>query len=496
MTSLRSSLALPLISVLLAAGTFGPPAHGHEAKTPVIVDTDMALDDVRALALLASDDHVSLEAAIATGGASSVGAGAGNLAWVLDRLGQGSVPVASGRSSGGDPPAWREVSETLGFTLTEPRSAPADVLEDPAEAVSAALGGSEGDPVYLCLGPATTLAALLDTDPSLAEQIGSVYFLGDPPSPRSGAWNTKRDPEALSRVRNAGVRIHFVWLANGDWLRYDEDLLEAVSALDGAAAELVARLHRDERIRDRIEAGHMKAWDETAVLSLLEPGRVGTEPLGGEVGHVRVHEVSPVFVREQVLARLGAEMGQTLPPRASVVLDSYPVDPSMMREDVARVVPTLIERHGMEEWKATWLTNELHRHLGIYSIIGAKMGVRARELLGASVDEVEVASEAGSSPPLACLNDGLQVSTGASLGRGTISVREDEARVAAEFSSGDRKVHLRLRDEVVQRIREDIRQAIADHGKLTPAYFARVRQLAIEYWAELDRSEIFVEHFH
>jgi pyrimidine-specific ribonucleoside hydrolase len=492
----RCTLAVALLALLAAAVTALPPAVAHEARTPVIVDTDMALDDVRALALLAAHDHVSLEAAIATGGASSAGAGAGNLSWVLDQLGVHAVPVAQGRASGGGAPPWRAMSETLGFALTEPKSPPADVPGDPAAAVSAALEASAGAPVYLCLGPATTLAALLDADPSLADSLGAVYFLGDPPSPRADAWNTKRDPGALARVREAGIKTHFVWLADGEWLRYDEDLLEAISALDSPAADLVARIHRDDRVRDRLEAGHMRAWDETAVLSLLFPERVGTEPLDGEAGHLRVQQASPVFVRKQVLALLGAPLGGSLPPRRSVVLESYPVDPSMMRPDVGPLVPTLIERHGMEEWKATWLTNELHRHLGIYSIIGAKMGVRARELLGASVDEVRVLSEAGSSPPLACLNDGLQVSTGASLGRGTISVREDEPRVAAEFASGDRKVHLRLREDVVERIRGDIRQALADHGKLTPAYFARVRELALEYWAELDRSEIFVEHVH
>jgi len=47
----------------------------------------------------------------------------------------------------------------------------------------------------------------------------------------------------------------------------------------------------------------------------------------------------------------------------------------------------IIEAHGLEEWKAVLLTNELRRHFGMCSIIGAKMGIRVREVLNAPFDE-------------------------------------------------------------------------------------------------------------
>lgn len=498
MNLLHAAASRPLLlsAVIAAAAAACLPGLAHEAVTPVIVDTDVALDDVRALAVLAADDHAAVEAAVVTEGASSVEVGAANLRWALERLGLGAVPVAAGETTAGDAPAWREMSETLGYVLSDTPDAAEQGVPTPHQAMMDALSATEGDVVYLCLGPATTLAELVQSDPELASRLGAVYFVGDPPSPQADAWNTRRDPEALQTVLDAGLRVNFVWLDGEDWLHYDENLLEAISALDGAAAELIARMHRDHRVRAKIEAGHVKAWDETAVIAMLHPDRTRSDALGHGAGSTRIHHVDASFTREQLLAALGAPMDEPLPPRRSVVLDAYPVDPSMMRDDVAQIVPTLIERHGLEEWKATWLTNELHRHLGIYSIIGAKMGVRARELLGASVDEVSVTSEAGSDPPLACLNDGLQVSTGASLGRGTIRVLEEQTGVAAEFASGDRRVHLRLREEIIQRIRGDIRRARDEHGNLTPAYFDRVRELALEYWADLDRTEIFVEHFH
>lgn len=41
----------------------------------------------------------------------------------------------------------------------------------------------------------------------------------------------------------------------------------------------------------------------------------------------------------------------------------------------------------MQEWTAVLLTNELHRHLGMWNIVGAKMGIRAMEVLTAPFDD-------------------------------------------------------------------------------------------------------------
>lgn len=195
------------------------------------------------------------------------------------------------------------------------------------------------------------------------------------------------------------------------------------------------------------------------------------------------------------LLSLGAAAHDTpLDARPAVVLDSFPTRAEQVQPDVRPWMEKIIAAHGIEEWKATLLTNELHRHLGTYSIIGAKMGIRARELLGAAFEDVRVESHAGLKPPLSCLNDGLQVSTGASLGRGTIRVVENQPPVPeAVFIHGGKAIRLRLKPAVVERISADIAAAIKEHSHLTPAYFAAIRALSLRHWAEMKRAELFEE---
>ena len=155
-----------------------------------------------------------------------------------------------------------------------------------------------------------------------------------------------------------------------------------------------------------------------------------------------------------------------------------------MRESAAQI----ISRHGLEEWKAAVLTSELHRHLGTYSIVGAKMGLRARERFNVALDELRVESHAGLKPPLSCLNDGLQTATGASLGRGTISVPTNVPPACeAIFRYGERRLRLSLKPEFARRIAEDMAALEKKHGGLTPSYFQEVRIVSLKHWLNFDR---------
>lgn len=166
-------------------------------------------------------------------------------------------------------------------------------------------------------------------------------------------------------------------------------------------------------------------------------------------------------------------------------LDSY-------ADDVRDIVGTCIECYGEREWKIITLTNEIHGHLGIYSTLGAKMGLYAMGLLQAD-EPVSVCSFAGTQPPVSCFNDGLQVSTGASLGHGLIGISDEaEKRAEAIFTCGNKSVRLRLKPQYENAVIQDIKRGVALYGN-SPEYWLYVRSLALKYWRDWDRKEIFTE---
>ena len=168
-----------------------------------------------------------------------------------------------------------------------------------------------------------------------------------------------------------------------------------------------------------------------------------------------------------------------------------------------------IARWGKEEWRAVILTNEIHGHIGIYSTIGAKMGIYALEFISRccnKAEELKVLSFAGSRPPVSCFNDGLQISTGATLGHGAIEIAKScaeskehaDARVEAIFrfraicgtEAKEMQLRVWLKEELRQQIAGDIANAVKQYGH-TPDYWQQVRRLALDYWQQWNRAGIF-----
>jgi pyrimidine-specific ribonucleoside hydrolase len=177
----------------------------------------------------------------------------------------------------------------------------------------------------------------------------------------------------------------------------------------------------------------------------------------------------------------------------SLVFKGFPDMPELYADDVRPFMKRIIQKYGKEEWRIGVLTNELHGHLGIYSIIGAKMGMRARQYFNIGVDDISIVSYAGSTPPLSCMNDGLQVSTGGTVGHGLFSVSsEPPYRPEAAITFKGRTIHIRLKDQYWDSVKADIQKGVELHGSGTENNWKYVRRLAIKYWLEWDRREIFI----
>lgn len=178
---------------------------------------------------------------------------------------------------------------------------------------------------------------------------------------------------------------------------------------------------------------------------------------------------------------------------ANGILTSFLLPEDFYAEDVKKIASQTIENYGIEEWKLVVMTNEIHGHLGIYSTIGAKMGLYARECFAekGGKGEISVVTFAGTVPPISCTNDGLQISTGATVGHGLITVSDEEQkRVEAIFTCKEQSLRLKIKSEYIKQIKSDIQHGIAMYGH-TPSYWQYVRELSIKYWSGWNRKEIF-----
>ncbi len=177
------------------------------------------------------------------------------------------------------------------------------------------------------------------------------------------------------------------------------------------------------------------------------------------------------------------------------VFAHFPTAPDFYREPVAALIREgLVERFGEDEFAAVVLSHEIHQHIGIYTIIGAKMGVRARELLEAPRRAVEVVVETQPDTPPACAVDGLQASLGSTYGQDLIRIQPVVERgLTVTFTHGDRRLRVALKDGFKAEIQRIVETNATRHGDLSPAYFEAIRAASYRIWAEWDRAQIFEE---
>lgn len=479
--------------ILLLFCFFSHLAHAHIYRISVLVDTDMALDDIRALAMLLNSDMVDIPLIVTSDGVASPQTGFQSLTRLLKYFKRKDIKIAEGKILGKPAPLWRSWSEDLKWPemygapgkISAGRRAPAEIVKT--------LKSQEKDILYLCLGPLTNLAEALSLSPEIKGKISRLIYFGAHPDHPLPGWNTTRDPDSARFVFDSGLEIYSMSLPEEKLLRFDERLYKQIGSMGTPTAQLVESIHGVPVLKKLLSQGHFYVWDEMTVIYLNWPSLFNFVPTADHAHVMSLVAFKTEGVHDAYLKLLGHSADFHLSPRHSVVLSVFPSDPSLFREDVSPYVEEIIEKYGIEEWKACLLTNEFHRHLGIYSLIGAKMGIRAREILEAPFDKLRVVSFAGNGPPLSCMNDGLQVATGASLGRGTIQISDRKPRPAAAFFYKNRKLNLTVKQELLWSIKEDIKTALRKYGGLNPEYFAHIRKLSISYWLDLDRQNIFNE---
>ena len=99
---------------------------------------------------------------------------------------------------------------------------------------------------------------------------------------------------------------------------------------------------------------------------------------------------------------------------------------------------------------------EFHGHNGPYMVIGLRMGLTALEMLDCKGwFDLECEVRLQWNPPDSCVIDGIQSSTGCTMGKKNISVIE-EPGVMASFISGENELTIVLKSEVISKIRDNM----------------------------------------
>lgn len=464
-------LSLLLFSLSLSAHPW-KPAHY------VIIDTDGGTDDIKAITMFLASPDVRVLAVTTSAGVLDARTAYIKVKSLLNFFYHEGLPVGINANSGFNSPQY-PVASNLKWgeeTLIDRAVAP-----DAITLIKEILSAEKTKISFLCLGSMSTVYKAGNEIPGFNEYIKDIIWSANGLSDTKG-FNFNIDRKAADKMLNGLIPVKVV-KGTGDDVFYDESLLKDIEAVNTLYGKKMVEFFNSPSIINHPFA--FTSCDDITALYVHFPGLFKEDISGIN------YNCSPLGLQPLKDGVIKILKGETVP--RNQVIKSMPDDPSFYFDDINSSVKDIIIRYGIDEWTSGVIANELHRHLGVFAIVGVKMGIRAREYFDTGVDEFSAVSFAGSTPPLSCMNDGLQVSTGATPGHGLLTVRNDTtAYPSALFTYMNRRIRITLKPEIAAKISAELREINFVNGLDSDIYWELVRKNSIKYWLNLDRHEVFI----
>jgi pyrimidine-specific ribonucleoside hydrolase len=454
-------------------------SHPWKPSHYVIIDTDGGIDDMRAISMLLASPDVRVLAVIVSPGSLSADNAYIKVRSLLNSFYHEGIPVGINRVSSYKSPEFPVALLTRWGNEVGINSEKAlDFIPLISEIISA----EKTRISFISLGSMSTAYNSLRNIPDFGKQVKDFIWSADGADDKAGFNYSIDKPNSIAMLKQE-IPVKVVRKFNlNDAVFYDKEFLLSIGNINTRYAEKLSSYFNAAGSDNHKFSS--EATDEMTALFLHYPELFVSKTLGN------VSDCFPSDLQGLRESTIRILKGETV--AKNQVIKEMPADPSFYFDDLRGSVAEIIKKYGMDEWNSGVLANELHRHLGVFAIIGVKMGIRAREYFNTGVDEFSVISFAGSIPPVSCFNDGLQVSTGATPGHGLLTVINDQpVSPSAEFTYLDSKIRLTLKPEITEKITSELKEINFVYGLDSNTYWELVRKSSIKYWLSMDRHEIF-----
>ncbi|MDY6801380.1 MAG: nucleoside hydrolase [Bacteroidota bacterium] len=463
-----------VLTIIISLFLFFPHTKAHPWKPDhyVIIDTDCGLDDFRAIRLMLESSNIRILAITTSNGVINAKDGYYKVKNLLQATYHEGILVGANKNSESK---IIDCETAQNFCWSNNKYNKDTKCIEYTEVLNRVFDHHNGEIIFINLGSLNTIFNYFSKYPKHKNKIKEVLWTTNYKMP-SEDFNYCLDSSAYHSFLN--LNLPLTAIHNEMFKQYSDPWIEHLKETGTLLSEDISRsINQPNNIFSK------NLYDETAFLYLLNPNFF-TQKIEENIlkRELETDIESLNMVMDSIF------LSNTVNTQA---FSSFPEGESDYIEDIQNIMTEAIQKWGKDEWATCVLTCEIHRHVGVYTLIGAKMGVRAREYFGAGMDELKIVSYAGLEPPFSCLNDGLQVSTGATLGHGLISVQKNSKIPQADFYYLGQKITISLKDEYKTKVASKIKKLSYIHGLDSNIYWDMVRDIAINGWKDWDRHEIF-----
>lgn len=473
---------LPFI-LILAFFSYHPAlsSSGEPSEHPIIIDTDCAPDDFRAINYFLSDRDVEILAITSEDGVTEPEDGFLKIKSMLKDLGHEGILSSQGIITKNEAPEWRTIAKSLqwGKPLIS-YSEPTEIKEFLVKTITEEKRKVD----IVCMGPLTNVANAILMRPAIKKEINRIIWF-DQCEPGNKWTNYGMDCLSADYLLKTDIPVYRI-KAGKQVIDFDKDLLEKIGKINSPYAKKIYNTHSSDSIIKKINQKHFKIWDDLTALfyfypDLFEIDTSHSDTLGNII---QLNKTADVHYKILDMLEKYYENSRT-------TLKEVPTDTSHYQQDLRPYVKEIIDRHGRKEWEAAVLAHEMHHHLGLYSTIGVKMGIRALNYFRAHPGDLDIVSYCGTKPPTSCMNDGIQVATGSTIGNGSFQMGEPELFPEIKVTHKNQTIVIKLKNDVYKKMKNIIEEGKKKYGFQSEKYWSFIREQSINQWKELDRNSIF-----
>ncbi|MDR2010164.1 MAG: nucleoside hydrolase [Bacteroidales bacterium] len=443
------------------------------AKYNIVIDTDCGIDDFRAMTYFMASRDYNINAVTTVDGILDPDMASAYIHEILKIYHHEGIPLGKGNKNNASK-KYTEHARAYWKNFIPEIIVPQ--LMSSVELLYKAIENERKRTIVVAMGPLTNIAELIGKHPEIMPKIEIILWYSEFDEKPFG-YNYEQNTKAYEIIRENNVPLKII---SGQDMKLTDDFFESCKEIKSVYAKTVLKFF--EKNKDKT----YYMWDDFLALYLSYPVMFREKHI--EEYLVKIDPVPESFYDILITGILNSEK-----PDEGVVFNEIPTSGFMLRKDVNEFAQQIIEYHGYVEFKIASLTSEIHSHMGIYSILGAKMGLRIMEYLHAGLDEINIISYAGYDPPVSCFNDGLQVGTGSTIGYGTIKVDTTQGiRPETVVIYNNREILFRIKQDVIEEIKQDVGTLIKAHGLESDMYWSKLREISIEkYWLGMSRFDIF-----
>ena len=455
-------------------------AHNIPARLPVIIDTDFGLDDSVTLALALQNPEIDILGMIPSEGVCELNKCSDFLNRIRTMFNRNDILLFKPTEDIEKKPApkFRQfVQEAIGNSLPDSLDS-ANTFDFSAQAYIV----NSKKTAVLSLGPVTNLARAIITEPKVKDKISHVILPGKA-NPEQN-WNLRYDQQSYEVVRKSGIELLFIVPDDStaskplSWYNSKFEL--------GAGTAVGEIFFRTVMQKDKVGEHYIQElpfYDELALLAIVEPSMFEFDPYEAIFHPTQNANIVKSFTKWLTSGRQKKDR---------VVFAHGEIPEMMLQPDVREYLKSIIDKNGETEFFAQIIMNELHEHLGAYSIIGVKMGLYAMEQLNSPQHGMKIISHVSTNPPVSCLNDGLMVATGCTIGRALFRQENvDDKTVKVTFSYNARTITLSLKESYRNQVRSRIQEILRENSIEEEGYWISVREFGLEIWEKWHRTKLF-----